>query len=173
MTRIRLRELERLFSLRYGKFLPRNAVGRDALTITAHHIVHMGPNAEDHITAWARVWAPWMPAKRATELAARVIANPAKFKADTLGERLRLTREERDYLGITTIGAVGQSVQERKELRQYRRRLKARLHRQRRGAKTRSEYEEGALTRTKPWNALGISRRTWYRRGRPGEGDPA
>jgi hypothetical protein len=172
MTRIRLRELERIFSSRYGKFLPRNAAGRDALVLAAHHIVRMGPNAEQHITDWARVWAPWMPAKHVADLATRVIANPVKFKADTVGQRLQLSREERDRLGITTIGADGQTVQERKILRQYRRRIAARLRRRRRGAKMRAEYEAGSLTRKKPWEALGMSRRTWYRRGRPGADSP-
>lgn len=172
MTRIRLRELERILSSRYGKFLPRNAAGRDALVIVAHHIAYMGPNAEEHIIKWARVWAPWMPAKHLADLVAQVIANPAKFKADTLGQRLRLSPEERDRLGITTIGAVGQTVQERKILRRHRRRIAARRHRQRRGAKTREEYEAGSLTRRKPWEAFGISRRTWYRRGRPSADDP-
>ena len=31
----------------------------------------------------------------------------------------------------------------------------------------REEYLANALTRTKPWEALGISRATWYRRGKP------
>lgn len=31
----------------------------------------------------------------------------------------------------------------------------------------RSEYEAQALTRSKPWEALDMSRATWYRRGKP------
>lgn len=31
----------------------------------------------------------------------------------------------------------------------------------------RAEYEAQALTRSKPWEALGMSRATWYRRGKP------
>ena len=30
--------------------------------------------------------------------------------------------------------------------------------------RTREEYETNSLTRTKPWERMGISRRTWYRR---------
>jgi hypothetical protein len=167
ITRIRLRELERIFSSRYGKFLPHNAAGRDALVIAAHHIVHMGPNAEQHIRAWARLWTPWMALKHVVDLARTVIANPVKYKADTLGHRLQLSHEERQRLAITTIGAVGQNAEQRKRLRKHRRRAYDRLRRERKGAKTREEYEAGSLTRTKPWEALGISRRTWYRRGRP------
>lgn len=31
----------------------------------------------------------------------------------------------------------------------------------------RAEYLANALTRTKPWEALGMSRATWYRKGKP------
>ncbi len=31
----------------------------------------------------------------------------------------------------------------------------------------RAEYEANALTNTKPWEALGMSRATWYRKGKP------
>lgn len=31
----------------------------------------------------------------------------------------------------------------------------------------RAEYLANSLSRSKPWEALGISRATWYRRGKP------
>lgn len=31
----------------------------------------------------------------------------------------------------------------------------------------RAEYEANSLTRSKPWEALGMSRATWYRKGKP------
>ena len=31
----------------------------------------------------------------------------------------------------------------------------------------RVEYEANSLARVKPWEALGISRATWYRKGKP------
>ena len=31
----------------------------------------------------------------------------------------------------------------------------------------REQYLASALTRTKPWEALGMSRATWYRKGKP------
>jgi hypothetical protein len=31
----------------------------------------------------------------------------------------------------------------------------------------RADYEANALTRSKPWTDLGMSRATWYRRGKP------
>lgn len=35
------------------------------------------------------------------------------------------------------------------------------------GSVTRDEYEQNSLTRQKPWEKLGMSRRTWYRKGCP------
>ena len=34
-------------------------------------------------------------------------------------------------------------------------------------AMPRAEYEAQSVERAKPWEALGISRATWYRRGKP------
>ena len=34
-------------------------------------------------------------------------------------------------------------------------------------AQPRAEYLAQALTRSKPWEALGMSRATWYRKGKP------
>lgn len=34
-------------------------------------------------------------------------------------------------------------------------------------AMPREEYEANSYSRTKPWEKLGISRATWYRRGKP------
>ena len=31
----------------------------------------------------------------------------------------------------------------------------------------REEYEANSITRAKPWEALGMSRATWYRKGKP------
>lgn len=31
----------------------------------------------------------------------------------------------------------------------------------------REEYEANSINRTKPWEALGMSRATWYRKGKP------
>lgn len=31
----------------------------------------------------------------------------------------------------------------------------------------REDYEDNSITRAKPWEALGLSRATWYRHGKP------
>jgi predicted transcriptional regulator len=36
-------------------------------------------------------------------------------------------------------------------------------------AQPRAEFEANSITRAQPWKALGVSRTTWYRRGKPEE----
>lgn len=37
----------------------------------------------------------------------------------------------------------------------------------------RAEYEANSITRAAPWEALGMSRATWYRKGKPTSADKA
>ena len=78
-------------------------------------------------------------------------------KNDTLVSLLNITDDEQRQL--KTIISRTQS-RERDRLRKEKQRRAA-------GVVDRATWERNALSRRKPWEALGISRRTWYRRGRP------
>lgn len=39
-------------------------------------------------------------------------------------------------------------------------------------ARTRADYESNSISRAKPWEALGISRASWYSKGKPTSPDP-
>jgi len=166
---VRLRELERLFASRYGATLPDDDAGSDDLLVAAHTIAgaYQDENVAGRIVAWARMWAPWLPAAEAEALAALVAANPHCWTADTLAWRLRLTTVERDALGITTIGAFDMSKAECLARRKERRRVAEVGRRKAKGAVSRAAYEAASASRIKPWATLGMSRRTWYRRGNP------
>lgn len=82
---------------------------------------------------------------------------------------LDVTAEERWACSIRTIGAVDETLEQRQarrkdELRVYER-DRSRRRRTARGAIQRPIYEARSAARSKPWEALGISRATWYRRG--------
>jgi hypothetical protein len=163
---VRLREIERLFFHRYGGPLPDDDAGLDDLEIAAHHIAHLGGNAERHILAWASIWAPWLGHRdeiTPVEYARRIAANPCRWKADTLAWRLRLTSVDRSRLGITTIGAMDCNAQMRATRRANKKRIAATARRRAEGAVPR----EQSAARIKPWHVLGMSRATWYRRGKP------
>ncbi|MBR0797361.1 hypothetical protein JQ615_18395 [Bradyrhizobium jicamae] len=139
ITLIRLRELERIFQSRYGRFLPDDDAGVDDLTVAAHHVAFLRGDVVTHIVAWARSWAPWLPQDKAKHLAERVAADPRKFTADALAWRLRLSMAERTALKITTIGAFDVSKAEREEERKRKRREAERARR----AKARSGMARG------------------------------
>jgi hypothetical protein len=167
MPRVRLRELERLFSWRYGACLPNDPAGREAVKSSAHHIAHMSGDAARHIAAWTSLWAPWMDEDKVSELIAVVLRRPLKFKADTLGRKLRLSNAERYELKIRTIGAFDVSKEQRMAYRKLRRAMYDRTRRQEKGAMSRHEYLVSSLSRLRPWKKLGMSRANWYRKGKP------
>jgi hypothetical protein len=100
-----------------------------------------------------------MPRAEAAALAEKVAAAPRKYKASALGSCLRLTDTERTALHITTIRAVDVSAVEMATRRKQRDRERKRVARLRRRV-TMAE----PVSRSRPWQACGISRATWYRR---------
>jgi hypothetical protein len=89
---------------------------------------------------------------------------PKCRKADALGRYLRLSDKMRTALGITTIGSFDLSKRQRALRKRERSRARKELKRRAAGKKTRVEYLAAARSKTQPWRAEGISRRTWYRR---------
>jgi hypothetical protein len=79
--------------------------------------------------------------------------------ADNLARFLGVTFEHRQALRLTTIGSVNVKKGARKELRRRNDRLYQERRRRERGARPHSE----SLSRTKPWEAMKMSRAKWYR----------
>jgi hypothetical protein len=102
-----------------------------------------------------------------TKLVARTTAKPHRLTADKVGHLLRLTEDERQGLGITTIGSVEVSKAERAERRKEADRQRKERRRRSKGAKPRCDYEAESLSRNRPWEMLGMSRAAWYRAGKP------
>jgi hypothetical protein len=84
------------------------------------------------------------------------------WKADELGQYLRLGDEVRTLLGIRTIGAYDVSTRQRKARRQRKDRERHERLRRQRGAKA----IEQSLAHARPWEAEVISKSTWHRRRR-------
>jgi hypothetical protein len=163
LAALRIAELRRLFTARYGRTLPDDDAGRDDVVVMAHHLARRQGDARRNIRNWIELHAPWMAADEIASTTAHVTANPIRWRADKLAIRLHLTEAERRRLRICTIGAIDVTKAERKLARKLRQRQRDRARRRARGAKPRTEYEATSVNRTKPWLALGISRATWYR----------
>jgi hypothetical protein len=89
--------------------------------------------------------------------------------ADHLAAILGLEYADRQRLAICTIGAVDMTKAkrtiERKERKREKDRIRKAIRRRNRNALSRSEWlSSNYLSRTRPWEQEGISRRTWYRR---------
>lgn len=69
-------------------------------------------------------------------------------------------------LGVTTIGAIDENKAARTKRRRMLDRQRKENARRAKGVKPRKVYEGQAVSATKPWEAEGVSRRTWYRRQR-------
>ncbi len=169
IMRFRCRDLEKFYRGVHGDMLPNNAIGRDLLFVMAHTIfgrnaiTGRGGQTLARIVAWAQKWCPWMPRHDAETLAERVIARPLRWTADSLGKRLGLTDAMRTALGITTIGSMDVSKAKRLARRRERNNAAKAAKRRAAGAKPRAV----SAARTRPWEAWGICRRTWERRGKP------
>jgi hypothetical protein len=167
IPRLRRKELQRLFLFRWGPTLPDDDAGRDDATVMAHTIAQFPGDASHHIEMFLEVAAPWMTRQDVAAVLATVLAKPLRFRADTLGARLGLREVERSRLRIRTIGAIDLTKAERLARRRDRKRVRRIGCRRAQGIRPRAVYEATSASRTKPWEAQGISRRTWERRGRP------
>lgn len=167
LMNIRLREIEDACRILYGPGLPNTPKGRGVLEVAFHTIAGFGGGVVTHCVSWARMWARWLPAGEAKAIAARVAANPMKFTADTVAWRIGLTDAIRTRLDIRTIGAIDMNKRQRAARRKERDRIAKAQRRRAKGAKLRVQYEAESASRTKPWEAFGICRRTWEARGKP------
>lgn len=164
---IRLRELERWFRHVYGTTLPDDDAGRDDLFIAAQTIAAAFNEADRHIPAWASLWAPWATKAHCEALISQVKATPYKWTADSLAWRLGIRMGDRMRLEITTIGAIDCAKAERAKRRAERKKAAKSARRRSAGVIERAKYEAGSVSRERPWERLGISRATWFRRGKP------
>jgi len=147
------------------------------------HALHVGAmDTEDRsrwLIAWVwhntkakdQIWSVMEAAKRMggqiCEAQAAAITEEASItrkhlSADNLARFLGVTYEQRQALHLTTIGSVNVGKRARKVLRKHKDRLYQKRKRRARGARPHSE----SLSRTKPWEKLGISRAAWYRQNK-------
>jgi hypothetical protein len=160
--RQRGQDLEAVIFGRCGRRLPDDDAGREYLDQLVKHWVRLVPNGISSARANARLRAPWLTVPELDDLIASAVESlesPA-VSARKLGRKLRLTADEVVRRGITTITAFDHGANG------TRRRQRSWVAKARRanGARPREEYLATSKSRTKPWEAEGICRRTWERR---------
>jgi hypothetical protein len=114
---VRVAEIDRIFIDRWGEILPDDDAGSDDAFVMCHHLARRAGDPVFHMQGWLSRRAPWMLSADRAALVERVLAQPLRWKADTLGKRLGLTVADRTRLKIKTIGCVDQTSEQRAEMR--------------------------------------------------------
>jgi hypothetical protein len=153
VARFRLAEIKRLLCKRLAekqqRYLPDDDDGADTLVLVLNVAAFV---SDEKMRGVVLRFAPWLSDDEAAALIESVKAEPRWHTADELAWRLRVTMFERDELSIKTIGCYEMSSEVRKRFRRRRWNSKRRKNRP-------------TISASKPWEAEGISRATWYRRG--------
>jgi hypothetical protein len=157
-TNVRISDLDRLLTHRYGEVLPDDDAGAEDALFMLHHLAHLA-DPERRMRAWLRQRAPSFSKGLVDRLIAKVMRKPMKWKAPKLGQLLRLTNAERELLNITTIRPIDVSIFKRRKKKDAERHATLRLEA---GAKPHAMSE----AQLKPWVKEGCSESTWHRRKR-------
>jgi hypothetical protein len=162
---LRVAELNREFTDRYGALvLPDDDSARDDVEIMLHHLARRTGTPRERIPQWLDSRAPWLVGEERDAMVGKVLANPLRFKADTLAARIGLTAERRTRLNIRTIGSIDSTSAERKEARRNASIERKRAARRNAGVQPRPDINNNSTNAKAPWADAGICRRTWFRR---------
>ncbi len=167
----RLREIEALIHRRHGRSVP-DPEGTDDRDTALDYVraAAFSLSGQD-IGAWCRVFAPWATDADLLPITTAASNRRRMMRADGVAGLLHVTMAERLDLKLKTIGAADMKKSARTKFMKDRKRDmdRKRDERKRRaaGAKDRASYVASSVSTAKPWEALKMSRRTWYRKGKP------
>jgi hypothetical protein len=125
-------------------------------------------SSADDIQRQVAVTLEW----RAAESARIGRPHHVPMSPDTIGKLLGVTEGERSAAGARNIGTACGSREAREAAARERNKARQRIRRREAGKMTREEYLRRSLSKSKPWEAEGISRAQWYRRRGADETSP-
>lgn len=169
----RTAEIEKLIRHRHGPIIPETDDAFIYLEVICN-LTYVEFD-QDHVKValeWAARWLPWATKKAVEDVIYdRTQVRFRSLSADALGHALHVSYEERCLLDLRTIGSFDVTKRQRTKIRKAKRRDRDRhrkmVKRRSAGAVTRAEYLAKSLSQSKPWEAFGVCRRTWEKRGRP------
>ena len=162
---IQIGEIQRLIRHRYGAgLLPDDEIGRKFVFVLAHALMTL-PSGDQKVARLLEERASWYSEDETYELG-KSLRKPRRFKAATLGQWFQVTAKERSELGLTQMRAIDAPDPTKPETKRARARQRKEKSRRAKGVIPREKYLRQALSRTRPWEQLGISRAQWYRRAK-------
>jgi hypothetical protein len=147
------------------KKLPRDGSGWTYVKVAAEHCPN-GPDRRDMLLSWLQSVCA-LPSVLCQVDAILDRVPPRRWNADKLAWHLRVSDFERSLHRIWTIGAYDVPKAMRIKRRKENARRAAEARRRDNDVRSREQYLAGCLSQTRPWEAFGIKRRAWERRGKP------
>ncbi|MAY61555.1 MAG: hypothetical protein CML29_05030 [Rhizobiales bacterium] len=167
LSLLRMREIEALIRHRHGQMIPDPTGTDDVDACMAYVTAAAGSQSDQDMRDWCAYWAPWISPSDLDAIVIRSSTRKRMIPADDVARLLGVTFELRSLLTFKTIGACDVSKAERQRLAKDRKRerdrLRAATKRSQNVRMDRASYEANSAERLRPWEAEGISRRTWYR----------
>lgn len=108
LSTFRVKELGRIFAGRWGPRLPDDDAGREDAALMLDHLAEFS-DFLDRADSFLDCWAPWMALEEREAEKQRAATGGVRWRADRLGERLRLTPAERDRYRAWSIRPVNES----------------------------------------------------------------
>ena len=167
LRRLRFGDLLRLFRHRWGYILPDDDAGRGDLWLLVTNCSLAAAEPEKKMAHVIEVWAPWMSPDERAAYVQHVWGLDLYQRIQTageLGQQLGLTNATREALKLWRFLPIDKTEDELAEHRAAKRRAKATTRRRAKGVRSREDYLASLPSRQRPWEAEGISRRTWERR---------
>jgi hypothetical protein len=154
----RAAELNRIYWDKFpDRLLPYNDLGRKWCEYMMRTMAFLTENRRPH---WLKKHAPWLSDHERDHL---LTVGPRWHSGAWLGQWLELDFETRERLKAWSIKPCDKTDDELRKIRREKDRQRKEADRRANGVSPRGE----PLSRTKPWEALGMSRSEWYRRGKP------
>jgi hypothetical protein len=166
LRRLRVGDVKRHLRYRYGATLPDDDAGREDLFEFLLPVSLRLKSPTRIMANLIETWAPWMTGAEAAGFIEQIEQVPPALRnrtAQDLGRRLNVTNAEREWLRLWTIAAVDMTEEQMGEQRKAKKRARDRRRRRAAGSEPRALYLANSLSRKKPWEIEGISRRTWER----------
>ena len=163
MAAIRASEMARLYRKRYPNLqLPCDDEGEILARLMLQHLNRLR-DAPRRMGRWLDRWCPWLDDASHEHMLSDALTVQLRYRADKLAWKLRVTAAEREELKLRTIGAIDQTKAERAAIAKAKHRERDIARRRAKGVKPRAEYLATIKQQPKPWEAAGMSRRSWYR----------